>query len=461
VAGVTSNDPENAGLLQALLVAEATKVKYGAASSGELAALRLALLDWLGVTIAGSAEPSARIAQRLVVAEGSAQSSRVLGTHITGSPRQAALANGIAGHALDFDDMGLGGTHPSVAIVPAVFALAEELNLTGPQLAEGLLAGYQGMALVSYAAGWSAYQRGFHATGTVGTYGAALGCGRLLNFEPDEYQRAIGTASTLAAGIKASFGSMAKHLNAGNAASNGVLAALLASQGFTAADDGISGHQGFIAAHSDPNDFHPERGLEVLGDQNAVTQIMFKVHASCGGTHAAIESVRAALQGHAATLDEIAEVRATVSDVLPDMCGIPEPRTGLEGKFSLRHAIGLALQGASTGPAGFTDEAVNDPTNVAARRLVTIIPSAALAVDGPAEVDVELKDGTTFSASVNPYVPIPTDQIAGRLPEFVDKFVGLVAPILGVGQAEDLVQTVLAFDELDDVGQLAAASAVT
>jgi 2-methylcitrate dehydratase PrpD len=197
VAGV-GNDESPSGTLQALLIAEASRVRYGSATEPELAGLRLAVLDWLGVTIAGSAEPSARIAQHLVREEGSARHSRVLGTQISGSPRQAALANGIAGHALDFDDMGLGGTHPSVAIVPAVVALAEDHKLSGAQLAEGLLAGYQGLALVSYAAGWSAYHRGFHATGTIGTFGAAIGCGRLMQHDREGYQRSIGIAATLA-----------------------------------------------------------------------------------------------------------------------------------------------------------------------------------------------------------------------------------------------------------------------
>jgi hypothetical protein len=140
------------------------------------------------------------------------------------------------------------------------------------------------------------------------------------------------------------------------------------------------------------------------------------------------------------------------------MCGIPEPRTGLEGKFSLRHAVGLAIQGASTGPGGFTDDAVNDPANIVARRLVTIIPSAGLAVDGPAAVEIELKSGETLSASVNPYVPIAAEDIAGRLPEFVEKFTGLVAPVLGGRRAGELAELALRFDSLDDIRELTAMS---
>jgi 2-methylcitrate dehydratase PrpD len=148
--------------------------------------LRLAVLDWVGVTVAGAAEPSSLLLQRFVVGEGGSGVSRALGTGLVMSARQAALVNGAAGHALDFDDMGLGGTHPSAAIVPAALALAEKHGASGSRFAAALLAGYQALARISYACGWSGYARGFHSTGTVGTFGAALGCAKLLDLDRDE-----------------------------------------------------------------------------------------------------------------------------------------------------------------------------------------------------------------------------------------------------------------------------------
>jgi 2-methylcitrate dehydratase PrpD len=420
----------------------------GAGPAGR-AALRLAVLDWVGVTVAGSAEPSAGLIQEAIRAEGGTPASPVLGTGLRCAPRQAALANGVAGHALDYDDMGLGGLHPSAVVMPAVFALAGRLDSSGAQVAEALLAGYQALAIVSLVAGWSAYRRGFHATGTVGTFGAAVGCGKLLGFDAHQYRAAIGLAATEAAGVKASFGTMAKHLNAGNAAANGLFAAQLAARGFTAADDGLQGRQGFLQTHGDPADVDLRRPFEVLGASDAVTQLLYKVHASCGGTHATIESVRAVLDARPGLdLAEIADVEVTVSPDLIDMCGIPDPRTGLEGKFSLRHAAALAVLGAGTGPSGFTDEAVADPTTRRARELVRVVPSARLRVDGPAEVTVAFRDGTRGSASVNPYVPIAADELPARMPVFVDKFSELVAPVLGQSRAGALVDAIGRFDEL-------------
>jgi len=416
--------------------------------------LRLAVLDWVGVTVAGAAEQSARLLQGFVVDEGGAQVSTALGTDLRMSAGQAALVNGAAGHALDFDDMGLGGTHPSVAILPAVFALAEKRHASGRALADALLAGYQALARISYASGWSAYQRGFHATGTVGTLAAAVGCGKLLGLDDKGYVTALGLAATQAAGLKVSFGTMAKHLNAGKAGANGLLAAELAAVGFTAAEDALEGHQGFLRTHGDIDDFDLGRADRALSYGHAVTQLMFKPHAACGGTHSTIDSITRAVGDGPVDLAAIERVDVTVATELLSMCGIPEPRTGLEGKFSLRHAAALAVRGASTGPSGFTDQAVLDPANRAARALVHISPSPRLAVDGPAEVDVRLRNGEHRVASVNPYVPIPEAELLTRYGPFAGKFSELVTPVLGERQTAVLLEAISAFEEFDDVTAL-------
>ena len=413
--------------------------------------LRLAVLDWVGVTVAGAAEPSARLLQGFVVDEGGTPVSRALGTGLRMSAQQAALVNGAAGHALDFDDMGLGGTHPSAAILPAVFALAEKQHADGRRLADALLAGYQALARISYASGWSAYRRGFHATGTVGTLAAAVGCARLLSLDAAGYRSALGLAATQAAGLKVSFGTMAKHLNAGKAAANGLLAAELAAIGFTAADDALEGEQGFLRTHGDIDDFDLGRADQVLDSGHAVTQLMFKPHAACGGTHSTIDSIAQAVGDGPLELAAIERVDVTVATELLSMCGIPDPRTGLEGKFSLRHAAALALRGRSTGPSGFTDQAVLDPANRAARDLVHISASARLAVDGPAEVDVRLRSGEHRRASVNPYVPIPEPELRERYDIFAGKFSELVIPVLGQRQTAELLAAIGSFEQADDV----------
>jgi 2-methylcitrate dehydratase PrpD len=443
-------------LLKAV-IGQTAGINYADVDATTRAYLQIALLDWTGVTVAGAHEESSAIVRRVLGAEGGRAQATALGSHQLLSARQAALANGVAGHALDYDDMGLGGAHPSTVVVPAVLAVAEREGASGERLAQGLLAGYQTLALVSYAAGWSAYRRGFHTTGTVGTIAAAAGCARLLDLDESQWVKAIGLAATQAAGLKASFGTMAKHLNAGQAAANGVLAADLAAAGFTAADDGLQDPQGFLSTHGDLDDVDFSRAANALGADNAVRHLMFKIHASCGGTHSSIESVAAAMRDQDVVPETVERVELTVSSDLIAMCGIPNPRTGLEGKFSLRHTAALALLGLSTGPAGFTDEAVLDVQAADMRSRITIIPSDQLAVDGPAEAIVILRDGTRVAASVNPYRPLPVDGLADATAVLADKFRQLVTPVLGperTARAEDLVAR---FDRLGSVADLVGA----
>jgi 2-methylcitrate dehydratase PrpD len=450
---MAADTPQASGVRDRVIAeAQATTLADTSASTRQF--LRLAVLDWVGVTVAGAGEPSSRLLQQFVVDEGGRPVSQALGTALVLAARQAAMVNGAAGHAMDFDDMGLGGSHPSVAILPAVLALAEKHHLGGAQFAEALLAGYQALARISYACGWSAYQRGFHTTGTVGTLGAAIGCAKLLGLHTDGYINALGLAATQAAGLKVNFGTMAKHLNAGKAAANGVLAAELADKGYTAAGDALEGHQGFVATHGSADDFDADRPDRVLDGHHAVTQLLFKTHAACGGTHAAIESIRQALADLPVDLAAVERVDVTVATDLLDMCGIVEPQTGLEGKFSLRHAAALAVRGASTGPSGFTDAAVCDAVNRRARALVHVAASRRLTVDGPAEVVVVLRNGDRRSASVNPNVPIPESQLDARYDALATKFDELTTPVIGIEQAARLMRLISGLEEVDDMTAL-------
>jgi 2-methylcitrate dehydratase PrpD len=442
--------------LQRAVIDQAAGIDYADVDATTRTYLRIALLDWIGVTVAGAHEESSALARRVLAAEGGRAQATVLGTDQLLSARQVALANGIAGHALDYDDMGLGGAHPSAVVVPAALAMAEREGASGERLAEALLAGYQTLALVSFAAGWSPYRRGFHTTGTVGTIAAAGSCARLLGLDESGWATAIGLAATEAAGLKASFGTMAKHLNAGQAAANGVLAADLAAAGFTAADDGLQDPQGFLATHGDLGDIDFTRATAALGHDNAVRHLMFKIHASCGGTHSSIDSVAAAMHRHAVTPEAVERVELRVSSDLIAMCGIANPRTGLESKFSLRHAAALAVLGLSTGPAGFTDEAVLDERTAAMRARIEVTPSDQLAVDGPAEAVVVRRDGSRVAASVNPYRPLPVEGLADSAAVLADKFRQLVTPVLGPERTSEAEELVARFDRLGTVADLVA-----
>ena len=414
---------------------------------------RHVLLDWLGVTIAGSAEPSARIAQRVAAREGGAPLASILGTQLRTGPQQAALANGVAAHALDYDDGNRwAGAHPSAPIVSAVLALAEARDATGAQAVEAIVAGIQALCLIGYANGPSHYAKGFHTTGTIGAFGAAAGCARLLGLDPEATSRALSLAATQAAGLKAVFGTMGKHLNAGRAAANGLLAAELAAEGFTAPADSIEAAQGFAATQS--TSFDAARRQQ--DGRYGIEQVLFKRYACCADTHSAIEGVRAIAARRPVSPDQVAGVRLRVASGLLDVCAIPVPRNGTEGKFSVAYATALAIAGETAGPEDFTDEAVRrGPLRDLLSRIELEAGWEGHASD-PIEVTLRLTDGTTETAVVNPLIPAAEGELPAQWSSLVAKFTALAEPVLGGASAAELLRNVTGVMHCDSVAALLA-----
>ena len=184
-----------------------------------------ALLDWLGVTLAGTRDPLVDILVSDAIAEGETGSARLIGREECVTPSFAAMINGAASHALDFDDVNkrLHG-HPTVPVVPALLAVAEQKTISGRAFIDAFIVGYEVECLIGEMMGLDHYDHGWHATATLGTFGAAAGCARLLGLDADKTAMALGIAATQAAGLKSMFGTMCKPLHAGKAAMNGLMA---------------------------------------------------------------------------------------------------------------------------------------------------------------------------------------------------------------------------------------------
>lgn len=437
------------------VVSEVSKISSLELSGKVIERARHAALDWLGVTIAGAQQPSARAAQQVLTAEGGSPVAQVIGTPHRLTARQAALAGGIAAHAMDYDDMGIGG-HPSAAVLPAVFAVAEELDKDGLATIQGMLFGYEAMRMVSAACGDVSYDRGYHSTGTFGAFGAAMGAGRLLDLDPLRLRHALGIAGTQASGLRASFGTMSKHLNAGNAAAIGVLSARLAEAGYTGATNMIEAPQGFAATHNSvPADFDPAGLGTSLGEQLAIERILFKPHAACGATHSAIEGIRLLKEQHPFSAGDVDEVEVFVSGQHMEVCGIPEPKTSIEGMFSIRYAAALALAGSGTGPAAFTDKRIQDPAMVALRDRVRVTPVAHISnMDAPTEVRVLLTSGDELHANVNALAVKTDDELPRQWETLEAKFLDLVNPILGADGADELIGLVRRIETLRSIREL-------
>jgi 2-methylcitrate dehydratase PrpD len=414
---------------------------------------RQCVLDMLAVTIAGVNDPLVRMLEAELVDQGGAGTAGVIGRDLTLPALSAALLNGTASHVLDFDDVNMAMPgHPSTAVLPAVLALAEERGASGAELIAAFVAGYETACRIGSLVAPGHYDAsGFHATGTLGTFGAAAGCAHLLGLDEERTAHALGIAATQAAGLKSMFGTMCKPLNAGRAAYNGLLAARLAARGFSSRPDALECPQGFARTHSP--DFkplaalaEPERGWHIRSN-------LFKYHAACYRTHAPIEAARKLRLEHGLTPDRIAAVTLRVHASSEQICNIAAPRTGLEAKFSLRLTTAMALAGLDTGRLDtFCEANCTDPILVALRDRIGIEFQQTWP-RSRAEVELHLPDQTTYSAAHDSGAPAADVAEQGRRLEA--KFVGLVKPVLGRRKMTALSQAVAELDTLRSLAPIA------
>lgn len=417
-------------------------IRYEALPGEAIFAAQHCLLDWLGVTLAGAREPLAVMLREEALADGGNPQATLIGTGERVTTKQAALVNGAASHALDYDDVHLAMSgHPSVPVWPALLALAESRGSTAREIVAAFVAGYEMECRIGMLVMPDHYSIGFHTTGTLGTFGAAAACAHLLGFTQDQWQRTLGIAGAQAAGLKSMFGTMCKPLHAGKAAQNGLFAALMAERGFTSNTEVLETAQGFVATQTtSPN---PERALAGLGERYAVRDTLFKYYAACYGTHETIEGVKQISEAERLSPADVAAIELLVPSSHLAMCNIQEPATALEGKFSLRFTAALALVQHEAGEDQFTDAAVRIPELVANRDKVSVVPQEGDWARGT-RVSLRTTDGREFSKQVN--LNIPTDDLDLQWERLAGKFHSLAAPVVGEGSANQLREAVRAFD---------------
>lgn len=418
---------------------------------------RQCVLDYLACTLAGSQDELSSILLAELDEQGGTPAATVVGRDVRVPPAAAALVNGASSHALDFDDVNLAMPgHPSVAILPALLALAEGRGSSGADVLTAFVAGYELQCRVGRMIAPGHYDvLGFHSTATLGSFGSAAACARLLELDAQRFVTALGIAGTQAAGLKSMFGTMCKPLHAGKAAYHGLLAAKLASRGFTSRTDVLECAQGFARTHSP--DFYPERALETPPGDWYICSNLFKYHAACYMTHAPIEAARKLRARHGVTPERVAGIRLRLDEASDRICNIPKPRTGLEAKFSLRLTTAMALAGIDTGRLStYSEEIAADPVLVSLRDKVEFefrrdMPSTL------AELELLLTDGTRITAQHDSGVPATDVPAQGRRLE--EKFASLVEPVLGAGRCRALIVQIGRLDQLPDVREIMRLSA--
>lgn len=367
----------------------------------------IALCDTVGVILAGVGEAAASIIHRTVVAE-SQGNCRVLGTARRASGGDAALANGIAAHAHDYDDMCfVSMAHPSCALVPSVLAAAELTGASGSAALDAYIAGFEVECRLGIVMNPRHYhERGWHCTSSIGTLGAAAAAARLLKLDAQSTAHALGIAASLACGVKENIGSMVKPLHAGMAARNGLMAARLAQAGFGASEQSIDGPQGYLVAMDSQKP--PSALADAAADLGSRWEILdtgitVKLYPSCAATHPPLDALLGLKRRHNLSDEDIAATAAIdveVDSMAARLLTYSRPSTALEAKFSMPFCAAAAIVFGHPTLETFDVEKIGDP------RIQKLLPRVRLRANpdfdsraplSQANVTVQLKDGRTVA----------------------------------------------------------------
>jgi 2-methylcitrate dehydratase PrpD len=415
---------------------------------------RRALLNIVGCALGGATHPAVDIAIRALRPVFGDPTASVLGRVERMDPLHAALMNGISSHVLDYDDtMPKNYGHHSSPVAAALLAYASMNRVSGRDLLDAFIIGFEASARVANAVYPAHYDVGWHMTGTAGVFGAAAAIGRVEALDAQQMVWALGLAATQAAGLREMFGSMAKSFHPGRSAQNGYAAVLLAQAGFTSGERGLEGPRGFAAVQAATYDL--SKITNGLGSRYELRDNTYKPF-PCGIViHPAIDGCIQLHDEHRLRPDAISAVRLRVAPLVLDLCNQKDITRGLQGKFSVYHGTAIGLVRGRGGLAEFTDEAVNDPAIRRVREVTTAIADPSITED-QAAIDVQLTDGRVLSHFVEASLgnirrPLSDQQLEAKAREQAL----LVLPADVVDRLMTLCWTV---DELDDASELVTAT---
>jgi 2-methylcitrate dehydratase PrpD len=433
------------------------ELRFDALPPEALDTVRLGFTDCVASLVAGRGEPVVEILRSVIGAPSAAGEARLCLGRERASATDAALVNGTAAHALDYDDVAL-AAHPSAVLVPAILAEAEALGTGGREMALAYVAGYEVWAELNGRDADRHHRKGWHPTSIFGVVGAAAACAALHRLDADRAAAALAIAASEAAGVVANFGSMTKPFHAGQAARGGVLAARLAAAGMTAAADAIEHPLGFLAAISPAGrvdrDAAPRLGREW---RILESRLNVKRYPLCYATHRTIDGVLDMLAERRLASEEIAAIEVELGPTQATILRNHRPQTGLDAKFSEEFAMAASVVAGRVGLAELSDAFVLRPEIQAMMSKVTIRGTAEPDPEDPAfsladEVRLQLKSGETLSRRVR-YARGHARAPLGE-EELWTKFRDCVGPRAGEATARALFDALRAIDRIADPAAL-------
>ena len=422
---------------------------------------KVGILDTIGVTLAGAREDCARIVDG-IAARGATGPSLVFGGSRRVAPLDAALVNGTASHALDFDDCNntLGG-HPSAPILPALFALADETGASGRDFIAAYVAGFETECKIAMGVHFYHYTKGWHPTATLGVFGAAAACAKLLKLPEDRIATALSIAASLASGVKANFGTMVKPLHVGHCTRNGMFAALLARDGFSAGDRVFEHKQGFFNVFNGEGNYDAGKILPAWAQPLDIVKpgIAIKQYPCCGSTHSALDAMLKLARSHKPAAEDIERVDVWTHARRLEHTNRPEPKSDLAAKFSVQYCMARALLDRRISIEHFEGKAYEAP---AVRKLLPRVHAAPYTTAQfpaenhfGAEVKVALRGGKMLSGKVDqPFGRTSDNPLPAAL--LKEKFEDCAARALPRERIATLYSAIQGFENLKDAREVTA-----
>jgi 2-methylcitrate dehydratase PrpD len=446
-----------------------TRTRWRDFPSDAVALAKRCLLDGLGVVLAGSTTRGSAILRDYIRASDASSDATVFAPEaFRGSIAAAALANAASGHAMDFDDTQLSSTpdrifglltHPTIPPLAAALAVGERDHVSGARFLEAFLIGFEVECKIAEAIHPNHYKKGFHSSGTIGTFGAAAAAAKLLGLDAAATAHAIAIASSSSAGIRVNFGTMTKPLHVGRAAQNGVMAAELAARGFTGGEDALDGPWGYFEVFGFGGGFDPDRIVGQLGQPYSIVSpgVSIKPY-PCGVLgHPSMDAMRKLVTEHDVQPEQIRAIRLRAGSNILNPLRYPIAHSELEAKFCPAFMLSSIALRRKAGIHEFTDEFVRSaPVQRMMAKVQTILDPAIEARGFDrirSRVEVDLEDGRRLIEDADeryrggPERPFTRD-------ELLDKFTECSALVLSPAAITETVRLLESIEELPDVRAL-------
>ena len=429
---------------------------FATISEKALTNAKMHILDTLGAALVGATTDTAAIAFDYCRRVGHSDEATIWGTLHKSSAPMAAFANGLLGHAIDFDDWDafIHAGHPTCMVAAAALSLGEVIGSSGKDLLKAYALGIEILTKIAANAP-NVQDRGFHSTPVLGSIGAAIACASLMRLNPDKIKAALGIAASGAGGIHRQQGSMVKPFHAANAARNGVEAALLAEKGFTADAAIIEAPRGFCDTFFGPGTCDYEKMIIDLGAPYFLESpgLGLKLHPCSAPQFLAADAALHLKREHNICFADVAKMEVRIPPLRYQRHYHPEVKTGLRGKFAINYVVALAFLDGKLEIDTFTDAKANEQQVQEALSRVQVIVDETIPEPGPyCPVSVELKDGTryTYTAKIakgHPENPMTEEEV-------LDKFRSNAKSVISEKQTAELIHDVQHLETIGSVRQL-------